>query len=286
VPVVVRRVVVGVLTLRTLARASDTTVDADHHTGHTGRATVMVHGALPTTEHVFSLMNVRSVPEDLTARARIRHAAIDRFGRDGFGTSIRAIAADADVSPGLVIHHFGSKAALRSECDAHVLETIRAAKTESMTSGHPDETMAQLATISRYAPVLAYVVRSLASGGPLAAAFVAGMIDDAEVYLAAGVESGTIRPSRDPSARARLLVAQSIGSLQLAQLEGEAGRGTTPTRDPARALDEISRATVLPALELYTNGLLTEASWLDAYVAYLDGTPATDPPPPHESRAP
>ena len=68
-------------------------------------------------------MNVRS--EDLTARARIRDAAVARFGRDGFRAPVRAIAEDAGVSAALVIHHFGSKDALRAECDEHVLRVIR-----------------------------------------------------------------------------------------------------------------------------------------------------------------
>ena len=57
----------------------------------------------------------RSVADaDKTARARIRDAAIRRFARDGVAaTSLKAIAADAGVSPPLVVHHFGSKAGLR-----------------------------------------------------------------------------------------------------------------------------------------------------------------------------
>ncbi|HJE59178.1 MAG TPA: TetR/AcrR family transcriptional regulator, partial [Nocardiopsis listeri] len=51
--------------------------------------------------------------DDLTARARIRDAALTRFGQEGFGVSVRAIAEEAGVSPGLVIHHFGSKEKLR-----------------------------------------------------------------------------------------------------------------------------------------------------------------------------
>ncbi len=52
--------------------------------------------------------------EDLTTRAKIRDAAIVRFGKFGFGrTTIRAIAEAARVSPALVIHHFGSKDGLR-----------------------------------------------------------------------------------------------------------------------------------------------------------------------------
>ena len=40
---------------------------------------------------MFSLLNVRSV-DDLTAAARIRDAAIERFGEQGFGVGLRTIA--------------------------------------------------------------------------------------------------------------------------------------------------------------------------------------------------
>jgi TetR/AcrR family transcriptional regulator, regulator of cefoperazone and chloramphenicol sensitivity len=60
--------------------------------------------------------------DDLTARARIRDAALRQFAEQGFERStIRGIAATAGVSPGLVRHHFGSKEALRDAVDEHVL---------------------------------------------------------------------------------------------------------------------------------------------------------------------
>ncbi len=44
---------------------------------------------------------------DLTARARIREAALRHFAEEGYErATIRAIAATAGVSPGLVRHHF------------------------------------------------------------------------------------------------------------------------------------------------------------------------------------
>src|SRR4029077_8442435 len=52
--------------------------------------------------------------EDLTARARIRDAALRLFAERGIeGATIRDIARAAGVSGGLVRHHFGSKEALR-----------------------------------------------------------------------------------------------------------------------------------------------------------------------------
>ena len=63
--------------------------------------------------------------DDQTTRARIRDAAIEVFGRDGFATGVRAIATAAGVSPGLVNHHFGSKNGLRQVCDGYVLDVVR-----------------------------------------------------------------------------------------------------------------------------------------------------------------
>ncbi len=52
--------------------------------------------------------------EDLTARARIRDAALAQFAEYGFDrATVRGIAGAAGVSPGLVRHHFGSKNGLR-----------------------------------------------------------------------------------------------------------------------------------------------------------------------------
>ena len=52
---------------------------------------------------------MRSAPEDRTAVARIRDAAIDQWGQHGFNVGLRSIAEAAGVSAALVIHHFGSK---------------------------------------------------------------------------------------------------------------------------------------------------------------------------------
>jgi AcrR family transcriptional regulator len=217
-------------------------------------------------------MRSASRPEpDLTARARIRDAAIRLFGRAGFGAPVRAVAAEAGVSPGLVIHHFGSKDALRAACDDHVLAEIRRAKTETVVRPRPGELLARLAAIEGYAPIAGYLVHSLHSGGDLAAAFYEALVRDAEAYLAEGVAAGTVRPSRDPAARARFLVHVGLGSLLLHLRRQPEGA------DLGAALRSYAEEFTLPALELYTEGLLPDRSLLDDYLADRARRPAATP---------
>jgi TetR/AcrR family transcriptional regulator, regulator of cefoperazone and chloramphenicol sensitivity len=210
---------------------------------------------------------VRSAEVDLTARARIRDAAIRRFGAEGFGASVRAVAADAGVSPGLVIHHFGSKDALRAACDEHVLRMIREAETEAFTQSSPGEWLAQLAVLDEFAPMVGYLVQTLLAGGDLAATLLERMTKDAEVYLADAVTAGTMKPSRDPAARASFLVDVGIGAV-LAFV-----RRHPPVDGDYRAtLRSYAETNALPALELYTQGLLTDSSLLDSYLRYRENS--------------
>ncbi|ADB29589.1 transcriptional regulator, TetR family [Kribbella flavida DSM 17836] len=200
---------------------------------------------------------------------RIRDAAIVRFGRDGFSAGLRVIAADAGVTAGLVVHHFGSKGGLRQACDEHVLSVIRAEKLKAATTGSAAGMIAQLAEVEQFAPMALYAVRSLQTGGRLATEFVEQMVRDAEQYLAAGVEAGVIKPSRDPAARARYLAYQSLGSLLLwATIRSDALTG-----DFAAALRELSDEVTPPALELFTQGLFVDRSMLDDYLMYVPDPP-------------
>jgi len=206
----------------------------------------------------------------LSTAERIRDAAVARFARDGFSVGLRAIAADAGVTAGLVVHHFGSKEALRQTCDTYVLGVIRSEKMRAATSGSAAGMLAQLAEIEQYGPLALYAVRSMQAGGELATAFVEHMVRDAEEYLTAGVEAGTIRPSRDPAGRARYLTFQGMGSLLLwISLHPE----MVSVDDFRSALREISDQITLPALELFTEGLFVDRTMLDSYLMYVPDPP-------------
>ena len=198
---------------------------------------------------------------DLTAAARIRDAAIEQFGEHGFGVGLRTIAEGAGVSAALVIHHFGSKEGLRKACDDFIAEEIRNTKSEALKSNDPATWFAQMAEIESYAPMMAYLVRSMQSGGELANMLWRRMIDNAEEYLDEGVRAGTIKPSRDPQARARYLGITGGGGFLLYLQMHE-----TPT-DIRAVLRDYAREMVLPALEIYTEGLMVDRTMYDAFLA-------------------
>ncbi|MBI2702723.1 MAG: TetR/AcrR family transcriptional regulator [Mycobacterium sp.] len=198
---------------------------------------------------------------DLTAVARIRDAAIEQFGEHGFGVGLRSIAEAAGVSAALVIHHFGSKDGLRKACDEFVAEEIRTGKSAAMRSNDPATWLSQMAEVESYAPLMAYLVRSMVSGGELAKMLWQRMIDNAEAYLQEGVQAGTVKSSRDPKARAKYLgITNGGGFLLYLQMH------ETPT-DLRAVLRDYARDMVLPALEIYSQGLLTDRTMYDAFLA-------------------
>ncbi|MDR0592944.1 MAG: TetR family transcriptional regulator [Bifidobacteriaceae bacterium] len=216
---------------------------------------------------------------DLTAKARIRDAAIRLFSKEGFGVSVRKIATAAAVSPGLIIHHFGAKDGLRAECDEYVGQIIVELKTATMAApiGSVEANlMHQLANVEKYQYVLGYLLNSVNTGGPAARAFIDTMTAATVSVLERGVAAGRIRPSRDPVGRAKFLTDSSIGSL----LVWAAARSTRLAGLGAPDTNEYLAEFAIPSLELYTEGLFSDSATLDAYLAAT----ATEPPTPKPTK--
>lgn len=205
---------------------------------------------------------------DLTGRARIRDAAITCFATEGFGASVRTIAERAGVSPGLITHHFGSKDALRAACDAEVLDRYQHLKADGVADPS-GQLLSHLAVPGPAATVLVYLLRALHAGGAPARAFLDRLLDTLRPVVATTVASGLVRPSRDEEARIRYLTEQSMGGMLVHFL-------LAPDQTPdafVASLHERQRDTILPALELFTEGLLTDRTVLDDYVAQLPDAP-------------
>jgi hypothetical protein len=109
--------------------------------------------------------------------------------------------------------------------------------------------------------MMAYLVRSMQSGSPLAKTLWRRMIDNTEEYLDEGVRAGTVKPSRDPRARAKYLAISSGGGFLLYLRMHE-----DPT-DLRAVLRDYAKDMTLPALEVYTEGLMADRAMYDAFRA-------------------
>jgi AcrR family transcriptional regulator len=77
-----------------------------------------------------------AAPADLTAKARIRNAALELHAAKGeASTTIREVANAAGVTHGLVVHHFHNKKGLRRSVQQHVFDLLRQALDAVPTEG-------------------------------------------------------------------------------------------------------------------------------------------------------
>ncbi|GAB1824286.1 TetR family transcriptional regulator [Herbidospora sp. RD11066] len=197
---------------------------------------------------------MRSV-DDLTARARIRDAALELFGADGVGgVSVRAVAAAAGVSPALVLHHFGSKEGLRRACDGYVVEAIRGTGSEVLSDTSGLATMLEAAT-----PVRRYLARALLDGSADAAALFDEIVTLTEAWLADGTQEGWAHPARDPHARAAVYVSWLLAPLVL---ESHLARALDV--DDLHGADATLRYSGA-AVEMFTRGVFADDRALTAW---------------------
>lgn len=195
--------------------------------------------------------------DDSSGRERIRDAAIIEFAERGVAaTSLKVIARRAGVSQALIVHHFGSKDALRQACDAHVAAVIRHYKLKAMRQGPSLDPIAAIRDVDEYRPLLRYLARTLGDGRPEVAALVDDMVEDAVEYLAEAEASGFAKPSEHPRARAAILVMWSLG---LITMHEHVARHLGV--DLLSATTTELTAYMLPAAELLSNGVLADGMY-------------------------
>jgi TetR/AcrR family transcriptional regulator, regulator of cefoperazone and chloramphenicol sensitivity len=176
-------------------------------------------------ERTFSMLNMRSIPDDRTARAIIRDEALRLFAERGAeAVTVRQIAAAAGVSPGLVVHHFGSKEGLREVVDQHVVELFDAMLGEMTRPGaadiyDPAATGSLAEMMLRHlppdSPLPTYLRRLLLDGGDAGTRLFRRLFDVGQATLGALAEAGMAAPGRDPQVRAAFLMANDLAVLLL-----------------------------------------------------------------------
>jgi TetR/AcrR family transcriptional regulator, regulator of cefoperazone and chloramphenicol sensitivity len=185
--------------------------------------------------------------EDLTARARIREAALKHFAEEGYErATIRRIAKTAGVSPGLLRHHYGSKDALRTACDEYVVETLH--RLNAQLIADPSVSATTRHTSKRFGR---YVARSLADGSTTVGTIFDEMVTLTEQWLAGADEARSDPPLIDRRIRAALVNAMAIGIPLLHE-------------HVSRALDtdmfepEGDRLVALALLDIYSHPIINE----------------------------
>ncbi|MFA5608227.1 MAG: helix-turn-helix domain-containing protein [Leucobacter sp.] len=154
--------------------------------------------------------------EDLTARARIRDAALIQFAERGVkAATIKSIAEQAGVSPGLVQHHFGTKDNLRKACDDRVIEVFLRRTTQGVATGDIATPEFIAALYEATPPLTSYLARAAVEGGPPAAAILDEFTAGAEEFLSATWPERF--PSGSPRARdaAAVMCAMHTGVIML-----------------------------------------------------------------------
>jgi AcrR family transcriptional regulator len=149
-----------------------------------------------------------SSPTDLTARARIREAALTLFAAKGIdGATIRDIAQAAGVSSGLLRHHFGSKEGLRDACDDYVMAELARVRAPYLAGNQTLGAQAMSNALNSVPLRLQnYVVRSTMDGTPAGAQMFERNVDEAATWLAhSDIETD------DPRAYCAVLVSLQMG---------------------------------------------------------------------------
>ena len=133
---------------------------------------------------------------------------------------------------------------------------IRRAKTNVVASGSGFDVTAAFRRAGAL-PAGRYLARTLLDGSPQVADLIDELVADAARYLAIGVESGLLKPSRHEQERAAILSIWALGGLLLSEhLQRLIGVDITAdfSQDPAAAGPYFG-----PVIELYSQGLFTEA---------------------------
>jgi AcrR family transcriptional regulator len=195
--------------------------------------------------------------DDRTTRARIRDAAIETYARLGVqATTARKVAAAAGVSPGLVIHHFGSMDGLRAACDEHVAAHIRQMKSEAIGAGLGLDLTAAWRD-SDFGHLGAYLARVLVDDSPAVNRLVDDLIDDAVAYMTLGIENGMVRPIEDLRRVTTVVLLWSLGGLVLHEhMQRLLGVDLTA---PGVATAPAFPAYAGPAFEILGEGIFTDA---------------------------
>lgn len=145
---------------------------------------------------------------------RIRNAAIGEFAARGFAkTTVRQIATAAEVSPGLVIHHFESKDGLRAACDEYVFEALTETKRENV--GRSPLNVVEMFKEGVTRTNIEYLLMSLLDPSEQGQRFFDHYVETIQQIIDEGFAGYELRKSDDRRAQAVALAAIALSPMLL-----------------------------------------------------------------------
>ena len=233
-----------------------------YRTSHSGRTKSSVHP--PVTQS--SSGHSAGAQPGSDARQRILDAAVDLYGSYGFnGVTIKEIAVQAGVSAPLVIHHFGSKAALRKACDRYVADAIHRTKSESVRIQGPMPRNYVFEMLHANRHLMKYLLRAFIAGGEEVDALFDKLVEDSLEYTAEAEEVGLVYPSAHPRHRAVVMLLQSFGALMLHH-QMKRHLGASPVDGPPEGLLPYISAV----MELYTQPVINGEMYQELMESQLE----------------
>ena len=224
---------------------------------------------------MFSILNMRIARDDLRAAAVIREVAMRLFAdRGAAAVTVREIAAAAGVSPGLVMHHYGSKDGLKDAVDRRAVAFFEEMLGELARIGQEggSASLAELfvARLEDEPVMVEYVRRLLLDGGEAADALFVKLFDATAAGMRSLVDAGVVRPALDERIRTAFLLANDL-SLVLLRRQIARVTGT----DPLTGEGQVHWTAAV--MDVYTGGIFAAPAGPAA-----PGKQASDQPPAKE----
>ena len=160
-----------------------------------------------------------------TTREQLLKLAVEMFAEKGFAdTSLRAIAKRAEVSPALLIHHFGTKDALVKEAISKTLGSWVAGEKAMMLDDESNQLQNWQTLMEKGTTPLNFFRQVLLAGGEYSQRLFDAAVSESEVLLDQMQSVGRLREISDKQTTALIMAVNGLGSvLLMSQIEKSMG---------------------------------------------------------------
>ncbi len=160
-----------------------------------------------------------------TTREQLLKLAVEMFAEKGFAdTSLRAIAKRAEVSPALLIHHFGTKDALVKEAISKTLGSWVAGEKAMMLEDESNQLQNWQTLMEKGTKPLNFFRQVLLAGGEYSQRLFDAAVSESEVWLDQMQSVGRLKDISDKETTALIMAVSGLGSvLLMSQIEKSMG---------------------------------------------------------------